>query len=280
MGVGSSVEQPPPPSAQARSNTRTRKPGQREVGFLAFGIELLGLVEGVSSGTDQAERLLALAELQPEEEMSGIQVDGLLQQLEGEHKLLVVISNPRGEPGDKPIAGRQEQRLLKTVIGPHLLARQQDIAASQPDVRGITAFLDGGVRESQRRLEVAAAAEGHGFGGEQLRVVGKALQGLVRPETGFAEFPQLDQHAHLPSPGGGVLGVEFEHLAKRTEGQLKVSRLESGPRLCEIKRLILDHGPFLVPLVCGFATELKINEAAHAYSCRRPNQRLKGLPTN
>src|ERR1035441_1363716 len=80
MGVGSSVEQPPPPSAQARSNTRTRKPGQREVGFVAFGIELLGLVEGVSSGTDQAERLLALAELQPEEEMSGIQVDGLLQQ--------------------------------------------------------------------------------------------------------------------------------------------------------------------------------------------------------
>src|ERR1035438_8675774 len=94
MGVGSSVEQPPPPSAQARSNTRTRKPGQREVGFVAFGIELLGLVEGVSSGTDQAERLLALAELQPEEEMSGIQVDGLLQQLEGEHKLLVVVSNP------------------------------------------------------------------------------------------------------------------------------------------------------------------------------------------
>src|ERR1035441_3321178 len=174
MGVGSSVEQPPPPSAQARSNTRTRKPGQREVGFLAFGIELLGLVEGVSSGTDQAERLLALAELQPEEEMSGIQVDGLLQQLEGEHKLLVVISNPRGEPGDKPITGRQEQRLLKAVIGPHLLPRQQDIAAGQPDVRGITAFLDGGVREGQRGLEVAAAAEGYGFSGRsEERRVGK-----------------------------------------------------------------------------------------------------------
>src|ERR1035441_9261026 len=81
--------------------------------------------------------------------MSSIQVNGLLQQLEGEHKLLVVVSNPRGEPGDKPISRRQKQRLLKTVIGPNLLASQQNVAARQPDVRGITAFLDRGVREGR-----------------------------------------------------------------------------------------------------------------------------------
>src|ERR1017187_4307618 len=212
--------------------------------------------------------------------MNGIQVNGLLQQLQSEHKLLIVVTNPRGQPGDEPIPRRKEQRLLKAVIGPHLLARQQYVAARQPDVGGITAFLDGGVREGQRRLVVAAATERHRFGGEQLRFMGKPLQGLVGPEPGFAVFRQLDQHAHLPSPGGGVLRIVFEDLAKRAEGQFKVCRLERGTRLAQIKGFVLDRGLLLVPLVFVLAAKLKIYESAHAHSCRRPNQRLNGFPTN
>ena len=46
---------------------------------MALGVELLSLGEGVSGGANQAKFLLALAEFQPEQEMSGIQLDGLLQ---------------------------------------------------------------------------------------------------------------------------------------------------------------------------------------------------------
>ena len=103
-------------------------------------------------------------------------------------ELLVEVANPRGEPGDEPVLGREQQGLLETVIGARFFPRQQNVAAREPNVRSVAAFLDGGVGEGQRALEIAAAGQGDGLGGEQFRFVGESLQGFVGPELGFAVF--------------------------------------------------------------------------------------------
>ena len=60
-----------------------------EPGLLAVGVELPGLGEGVLRRPGQTQRLLAAAQFQPEQEMAGIQFDGLLQELERQGELLV-----------------------------------------------------------------------------------------------------------------------------------------------------------------------------------------------
>jgi hypothetical protein len=76
---GSAGKEAPPEATKAGAETGFRQAGEREARLVAPGIELLGLREGDPRGTDQAEGLLALAEFQPKQEMSGIAFDGLLK---------------------------------------------------------------------------------------------------------------------------------------------------------------------------------------------------------
>ena len=83
-------------------------------------------------------------------------------------------------------------------------------------------------------LQIAAAAQRHRLGGQQLRLVRKPFQRLVRPELGLAEFAQLNEHPHLPGPGGGILRVEFQDLSSR--GAAPVQNRRSRNAACASAR--------------------------------------------
>ena len=93
--------------------------------------------------------------------------------------------------------------------------------------------------------------------------MGKPLQGFVRPELGFAEFTQLNEHADLSRPGGGVLRIEFEHLGIKTQSRFKIPIAKSLARTGRIPGLVLGGGVGLVPLVVALVTKFQINKTAH-----------------
>ena len=70
---------------------------------------------------------------------------GLLKQLQSEGKLFVIMPNPRGEPAHQPISGRKHHCFLEAIIRTLLLASEQDVPASQPNIRSVAAFFDGGI---------------------------------------------------------------------------------------------------------------------------------------
>src|SRR2546430_3372544 len=111
--------------------------------FVALRIELLRLFERIARCACQAERVLATSKLQPEQEVARIQFERLLKQLQRKGEVLVVIANPRGQPRDEPIAGREEHSFLKTIIGARFLPGQQHITTGQPYIGSIAALLDG-----------------------------------------------------------------------------------------------------------------------------------------
>src|SRR5262249_15855317 len=98
------------------------KRDQLEAGFAARGIELLGLGKRSARGVFEPKRVLAAAEFQPENEMAGVPFHGLLQEFHGKRELLVIVTDPRGEPGHEPIARREQLRLLKAIIRTRFLA--------------------------------------------------------------------------------------------------------------------------------------------------------------
>ena len=179
----------------------------------------------------RSERLLATAEFQPNDEMAGIPLNGLLQEFQSKRELLVIIANARGEPGDKPIARGEQLRFFEAIIGAGFLAGEEDVTAREPHVRRVAAFLNRGVGENQRAIQITVARECDGFGGEQFGFVRKHLHGFIGPELGFLEFAELDEHADLAGPGGGIAGVEFDDFAVAAQGGLKFAILESGLRL-------------------------------------------------
>ena len=78
-------------------------------------------------------------------------------------------------------------------------------------------------------LRSPVAGEGHRLGGQQFRVGGEGLEGLVRPEPGFAVLTEFDEHADLAGPGGGVGGIEFEHLGVGAQAVLETAAFERRP---------------------------------------------------
>src|SRR6185312_5210516 len=98
--------------------------------------------------------------------------------------------------------------------------------AGEPDVRRVAAFFDGGVGKGDGGVEIAAAGEGDGFGGEQFGLVRETFERFVGPEFGFAIFAEFDEHADLAGPGGDVGGVVFENLGVRTKAGLEVAGLK------------------------------------------------------
>ena len=153
-----------------------------------------------------------------------------------------------------------------------LFRGKQHVAARQPDIRSVAALLDRRVGERHRVVEVAEPRQRDPLGGEQLGVVRKSLQRLVGPQPGLAEFTEFDQHLHLARPGGGVLGIVFQHLRVRPERLLEVARLERRLRLLLIIRLVFDEwrgGRFFL----GISTKLQIAESTHGSTCLRQNQR-------
>jgi hypothetical protein len=103
------------------------------------------------------------------------------------------------------------------------LRASKHIAAREPDVRRVAAFLDGGIGKGQRALQIAGAGEGDGFGGEQFGFAREFFQCFVGPEAGFLEFAEFDQHADLAGPRGGVLRIELQHFAEEAESGFKVA---------------------------------------------------------
>src|SRR5947209_12284547 len=102
--------------------------------------------------------------------MARVPLKRLLRELKGEREFPVELTNAGCEPGNEPITRREEQRLLKTVIGPFFFPREQHVAASQPHIRRVAPLFDGCIRERQRSLQVPAPAQSHSFGREQLRL--------------------------------------------------------------------------------------------------------------
>src|SRR5437899_1252988 len=98
---------PPPKTADTLPNAPPRKPRQRDLCLMTLRIELACLAQGGGCRTQQPERLLALAEFEPKQKMPRLPFNSLLEQFERQHKLLVIVADPRCEPGDKPILGRQ-----------------------------------------------------------------------------------------------------------------------------------------------------------------------------
>src|SRR5437016_3164120 len=130
-------------------------------------------------GADQAERLLATAQFQPESELRGVPFDGLLQQLERQGELMIITANPRSEPGNEPTVRRQHHGLLQTIIRARFLAREEHIRPRQPYVRGVAVFLDCGIRKHERPLEISPAAESNRFSRQKIGFVWKALERFV-----------------------------------------------------------------------------------------------------
>src|SRR5262249_28399007 len=123
------------PAKNALQQPRLRNPRQRQSRLARLWIELLRLLEGNLRGPNQTQRRLAIAQFQPEQEIAGIPFNRLLQGLQRQGKLPVKEANATGQPGNEPIPGRQQQRLVETIIGPLLPARQQHIGARQPYIR-------------------------------------------------------------------------------------------------------------------------------------------------
>src|SRR6516162_5100727 len=169
--MSSSFYQLPKPFAQARPKTLLGKRNQGRAGFVALRIQLLRLGEGRLRETDQAERLLALAEFQPKQIVDGIPFHSLLEQFQREHKLFVVKPDSRREPGHKPVSWREQQRLFKTIIRAGFSPREHHVPAREPDVGRVAAFLDRGVGKRERALQISAASERDGFRGEQFGLV-------------------------------------------------------------------------------------------------------------
>src|SRR6266404_4793370 len=101
-----------PPTKHTRAEAACRELVERIRWLAAARVQLLCLEKRVSCQSRQTDGLLAPAQFKPQYEMSGIPFDGLLQEFEREGKLLIVIANPRGEPGREPIVRGQHQSLL------------------------------------------------------------------------------------------------------------------------------------------------------------------------
>src|SRR5262249_53746308 len=117
----------PPPQPPAQSGSR--QSAQGNAGLLTMRIELARLGEGITSRPDQPKRLLTLTQLEPKQEMRGIKFDRLLQKFQGKRKLLIVVTDARGQPGREPIRRRKHPGFLETIIGTRLFSRQQDVSA-------------------------------------------------------------------------------------------------------------------------------------------------------
>ena len=116
------------------------------------------------------------------------------------------------KPVDEPVQRREQMRFLEAVGSAFLAACQQHVAARQPDVGRIAALFNGGIREHQRSLQIAASSERHRFRSQQLGFLGKFFQRIVGPEFGLAELAHFDERPDLARPGGGVLRVELEYF--------------------------------------------------------------------
>ena len=80
-------------------------------------------VKEFSRRPDQAERLLAAAQFQPEQKMAGVQFHCLLDEFQRQRELFVVKADARRQPRHEPVLRRQQQRLFETVIRPVSRAR-------------------------------------------------------------------------------------------------------------------------------------------------------------
>jgi len=192
------------------------------------------------------------------------QTQQLLQQAQRERKLTVADMDAPPLPGRNPIALRQHERLVNTITSQCLPRRQQHIAPRQPDAGGSSIFSHRRVGESQRVLDVAAAGQDDGFGGQQFRVARELIQGFVGPDIGLVAPIQFEEHAHLGRPGGGVVGIEFQDFGVGAQGFLKIRLFEGRLRLALVKGLVLDDGLRLGRgLFPGLAAEFQVDESAH-----------------
>src|SRR5215471_20079871 len=107
MAKGSMEKNAAQPPPQSGSDARASQTDQGQVRVTALRVQLPGLGERISRRANQAKRLLALSQLQPEEEMARVQFHRLLQKFEGKSELLVVIVDPSRQPANEPFAGRQ-----------------------------------------------------------------------------------------------------------------------------------------------------------------------------
>jgi len=108
-------------------------------------LKLLRLQKRMARGPGEPKRLLAPPQFQPKQEMAGVGLQGLLHEFHGQRELPVVKTDAAGQPGEKPMIRRERQRLFETEVRPRLLPGEEDLAAREPDVWGVAAFLDGGI---------------------------------------------------------------------------------------------------------------------------------------
>ena len=134
VGSSSRMEKPSPPTAQPWPDARCGHLAQAQPRGIAVGIQLPGLMERALCRTGHAKGKLALAQLQPEQKVGGVQFKGLLEEFHRHDKLLVKSPNASGKPKRNPVTRRQGERFLEAIIRAGLSACQQNVAARQPDV--------------------------------------------------------------------------------------------------------------------------------------------------
>src|SRR5262249_51795477 len=103
----SSGEESLPAASQETQDAGAGDIGHGFFGFMALGVQLLGLSERVASGAGEAKGGLAAAEFKPQKKMAGIPFEGLLKEFERQGELLVKRTNASGQPGSEPVPGSQ-----------------------------------------------------------------------------------------------------------------------------------------------------------------------------
>src|SRR5262252_2433799 len=93
--------------------------------------------------------------------------------------------------------------------------------------------------------------------------MGKALQSLVRPEFGFTEFAQLDQHSDLSCPGSHVLRIKFQYFRIEPQPLFEIRILKSASCFGKIISLAFNQLDSQARLVVRFLAKLKIVKPAH-----------------
>src|SRR5215471_20052839 len=91
----------------------------------------------------------------------------------------------------------------------------------------------------------------------------ESFQGFISPKSGFAIFAEFDQHADLASPGGGALGIKFEHLGIEAEGGLKIAVFKSRAGFGHVVGIVFEQPCRFAGLLIRFASKFQIAKTAH-----------------
>ena len=177
-----------------------------------------------------AERLLALAKLDPSSERVVRRAWRSAQRLHADLDILVVRT-----PGDEPSAeGRAELETLRriaAVLGAQLIVEEGDdvaaVAARVADERGTTYILLGApsVRRGLGRLERAAADASRATGAGRRRADRGGPRALARQSADLADRDSL--RSGVAGAGGADVGEELSHAGDRVvaPGEPRVDEL-------------------------------------------------------